>query len=153
MSNTSKAPVNRSSVYQLEHYLFALTQYVTSVEFKEDIKSDKQQKILREIGFITMAIDILKSTFLEKHHFEKKVVGWEDPNPYKKEGYLKIYYFSCIKVAGLCTGSNTAAITSVCKNNRKKTNGWVFKYREDWEQNEKAIEIGPEGLSFEMVKL
>jgi hypothetical protein len=145
--------ISREQLYQLEHYLFRLSELVGSVEFRDETKSDKQKKILYELGYISLTIDIIRQTF-QGNNSEQPVVGWPIENPYKEDGYMKVYYFSCIKVAATCTNTNQSKISAVCKKNRPYTGGWKFKYRNDWEENDVPIDYSLDGApGFDLIKI
>lgn len=122
--------------------------FIETYEFKE-LKSDKQLRIMKELGYIDIAIDIMNQLFSVKNGGERSVVGWmEDDN----EFYTTYYRFSCIKVAAIATGSDPSKIAQVCKGLRKSTNGrweedpdtgkkkwvnsWCFQYTEDFEEDQ-----------------
>ena len=157
--------INRDMLYQLEHYLFTLSRFVDTVEFKEDMKSDKQRAILHEIGYISICIDVIRNAFHGGNN-EIPVVGWERDNPDETD-YFKVYYFSCNKVASLCTGVTPTKITQICKGHRKASGGkwilneetgrkeyrggWTFKYRDDYEENDVPGLITPSGPMFDII--
>lgn len=142
--------INRQELYQLEHALFALAEYVDTVEFKQDLNSQKQFKILKEIGFLEIAIGIIRCTFAGSNQ-EIPVVGWLKEDPNEEHGYFKVHYFSCMKVAALCTGTSTSKVSAVCNGRRKTSNGWVFKLRSEYEENDKPIEWSLDTPAFEIV--
>lgn len=143
-----RPPISRDQFHQLEAYRFKLVMFTQGFEFK-DLKSDQQLRIMKELGYIDIAIDILTQLFASKGEAERPVVGWmEDDN----EFYTTYYRFSCIKVAAIATGSDPSKIAQVCKGLRKSTNGrweedpntgkkkwinsWCFQYQEDFEEDQ-----------------
>ncbi len=141
--------ISRQQLYQLEHYMFSLAEYVDTPEFK-GMKSSKQLKILQEIGFMEIAISILRQTFNGGNQ-EIPVVGWQIDNPNEAEGYFKVHYFSCMRVAADCAGTTTSKVSAVCRGERKSSAGWNFKLRSEYED-----EVDPnwslETPSFEIVE-
>ena len=130
--------ISRDDLQQLEHYLYALCRYTDTPDFQKDTNSQTQGKILHEMGFITMAIDIFKQTFKGTGN-DIPIVGWEIKNPDEKYGFLKIWHFSSAAAAGRILGINKSHIGSVCRGNkiRQSAGGWSFKFTYDFEEEEK----------------
>jgi hypothetical protein len=141
--------ISRQQLYQLEHYLFRLGEYVDTPEFKEK-NSQQQLNILKELGFMEIAISILRQTFHGGNQ-EIPVVGWQIDNPNEAEGYFKVHYFSCMRVAADCAGTTTSRVSAVCNGKRKSTAGWNFKLRSEYEDGE-PVTWDLDGPSFEIVE-
>ena len=123
--------ISRDELQQLEHYLYALCRYTDTADFQKDTNSQQQAKVMREMGYITMAIDIIKQTF-KGTGTDIPIVGWELKNPDEKYGFLKIWHFSSAAAAGRMLNINKSHIGSVCRGARKSENklkwtrfGWV----------------------------
>jgi hypothetical protein len=142
--------INRQKLYQLEEYLFRLGEYTDSIDFK-DLKSLQQNNILKEIAYIDMAIGIFRMTFKGDNQ-EQPVVGWQTNNPNEADGYFKLYYFSCMKVASDCTGVDATKISAICAGRRYTSKGWKFKLRSDYEENDEPIDYSLDRPSFEIIE-
>lgn len=142
--------ISRQKLYILEEYLFRLGEYTDSIDFK-DLKSQKQYEILKEISYIDMAIGIFRMTFIGDNQ-EQPVVGWQENNPNEAEGYFKLHYFSCMKVASNCTGVDATKISAICKGHRRYSKGWKFKLRSEYEENDKPIDYSLDRPSFEIIE-
>jgi len=146
-----RPPVTRDQLRQLEHYLFALSRYTDTVEFQKDIDSRQQRKILYELGYMQMAVDILKNV-LAGTGGEVPIVGWEAKNPDEKHGFIKIYHFSSAALAGQCLNINKSHIGSVCRGDRASAGGWCFKYKSEYEEEE-AITFDPHSPTFDLITI
>lgn len=135
MSNY-RPPISRDQYHELEAYYFRLCLFTTSVEFK-DLKSEKQNRIKHEIAYMNMVLDILNRVFSVKHGTERAVVAWKKDTD--EDEHKLIMSFSCIKTASLVLECNKSKITSVCKGLRPHTGGYIFKYKEDYEQNRNFV--------------
>jgi hypothetical protein len=91
--------ISRDDLQQLEHYLYALCRYTDTPDFQKDTSSQKQGKIMREMSYIIMAIDIIKQTF-KNTGTDIPIVGWETKNPDEPYGFIKVWHFSSAAAAG-----------------------------------------------------
>jgi len=146
--------MNKETLMQLEHYRFALAEFIDTPDFKHEIGTVKQRDILVELGNIEMTINIMRNIF-KTDNVEKAIVGWPLDNPNKKDGYLKIYNFTSAALAAKILGLNTSKITSVCKGNitctggkhvyckeekrRVRKDAWYFKYLSDYNEDESTV--------------
>lgn len=146
-----RPPVTRDQLRQLEHYLFALCRLIDTAEFQKDTPSLEQNKILVEIGFIAMAVDILHSTFRGTGG-EIPIVGWELKNPDKEYGFIKVYHFSSAALAGQCLKINKSHIGSVCRGERNSAGGWCFKFKAEYEEEE-SYSFDPNSPKFELIPI
>lgn len=146
-----RPPVTRDQLRQLEHYLFALSRFIDTAEFQKDVDSMTQKKILHEMGYMTMAVDILHNTFRGSGG-EVPIVGWELKNPDKEYGFIKVYHFSSAALAGECLNINKSHIGSVCRGARKSAGGWCFKYKSEYEEEE-AYSFDPNSPRFELIPI
>lgn len=148
---TYRPVISREELQQLEHYLFALTRFVDTADFQKDTSSQKQQKVINEMGYITMAIDILKKTFVGTG-CEKPIVGWEIKNPDKEFGFMRVWYFSSSAAAGRILNINKSHISAVCRGGRKSAGGWIFKLQSDYEEEERQ-NFNSESPRFDIINI
>jgi hypothetical protein len=155
-----RPPISRDEFHQLEAYRFRLVMFTGSFEFK-DLKSQQQMKIMRELAYMDIAIDIMTQLFSVKGGTERPVVGWMEDSD---EPYTTYYRFSCIKTAALSIGGDPSKIALVCKGLRKSTGGvweinketgkkewvnsWCFQYQEDFEEDQNYT-FDPNNTKFE----
>jgi hypothetical protein len=98
-----------------------------------------------------MAIDILKQIYSGTGS-EVPVVGWELNNPDIEQGYMRIYHFSSAALAGKCLGINNSHIGSVCRGERKSAGGWCFKFKSEYEEEERYT-FDPNSPKFEIIDI
>jgi len=146
--------ISRDNIQQLEHYLYALTRFIDSTEFQKDTNSQLQGKILHEVGYITMAIDILKRTFVGTGN-EVPIVGWEVKNPDEAFGFMRIWHFSSAATAGRILNINNSHIGAACRGARKTAGGWNFKFKAEYEEvdADELYNFDPNSPRFEIIKI
>ena len=146
--------ITRDNLQQLEHYLYGLTRYIDSAEFQKDTDSLTQRKILYEVGFITMAIDILKRTFKGTGN-EVPIVGWEEKNPDIKFGFMRVWHFTSSAIAGKILNINKSHITAVCRGTRKTAGDWCFKYKTEYNKSieDELYNFDPNSPRFEIINI
>ena len=146
--------ISRDDLQQLEHYLYALYRYTDTPDFQKDTNSQKQAKILHEMGFIMMAIDIFKQTFSGTGN-DIPVVGWEIKNPDEKYGFLKIWHFSSAAAAGKILNINKSHIGAACRGARKTAGGWNFKFKSEYEDvdADELYNFDPNSPRFEIINI
>lgn len=142
--------ISRDDLQQLEHYLYVLARYIDTAEFQKDISSQAQGKLLNEMGYITMAIDILKKTFTGTGN-DIPIVGWEVKNPDDEYGFFKLWHFTSAATAARILGLNNSHIGSVCRGVRQSTGGWAFKFKAEYEEEE-VYSFDPNSPRFEIIK-
>jgi hypothetical protein len=133
--------VTREHMHYLEYYLFTLLRYVRSREFVQELKDDKQRRILYEIAYIEMALNILRTIFTPIGR-ERPIIGWEVNSPGVKVENKIIYYFSSAIVAAECTDCAQSNIGEVCRETKKQIKGWSFMYESEYEKD--SITLSPE---------
>lgn len=117
-------------------------------EYKE-LSTEKQDRINREINYMSMALHIMTQLFAVKGGTERSVVAWQDM---EDEPYTRVFRFSCIAVAAMALGCNKSKISAVCQGKREHTGGqwilnqetgrkeyrnaWKFMYEEDYDEDQ-----------------
>ena len=131
-----RPPISRDQFHMLEAYYFRLVMFTDSFEYKE-LNGMKKAKIDGEISYISIALDIMTKLYAVKGRTEKRVVAWRDDD----DRWIRIFKFSCIKVASMALDCNQSKISAVCKGNRPKTGGYYFKYEDEYDndQSDKVI--------------
>ena len=133
-----RPPIRRSQFRQLENYLFALIRFSESIDFTLDITGHERDKLLREISYIEMSINII--SYLYKGDDEARpIVGWCRSDDSIEYNYMNVYKFSSIKVATECLGLNAVRVEKVCERTVTHTCNWVFRYLDDYEKKEATI--------------
>jgi hypothetical protein len=148
-------PVNRKDLYQIENYLYNLILLSESPEFVLEEDINKVRKILREIDYMRMTLNILLHVF-KNDPGERPVVAWDLDNPNKKCDYQTYWFFSSIKAAAIILKGEHRHIKSLCDGKRKMpacrqaleqpvkvkggnikhtTTGWLFRYKDKWDDN------------------
>ena len=148
---TYRPPVSRDQLQQLEHYLFALLRLTLSQEFVLDLDSQKKSKILGEMHYIDMTINILKHTFRGTGN-DIPIVGWDDYDSAMPSGYRTVYRFTSAATAAVCLDLNNSHVTAVCKGDRSHVGGWTFMYLSEYEDIE-PLDYGPNGVLYDIKKL
>ncbi len=137
----TKKDLSISDVYQLEHYMFRLFEHMQSDDFLQE-KADIQRKIYNELHHIEHTITIFRQLLEEPAR--TAIVAWKrnDDDPL----YRRLYCFTDIKVASLCTGTspnNIKACATVLRDvyaqekalnkdiKKWSRNGWYYKYADD----------------------
>lgn len=144
--------IDKNKIKQLEHYKFNLALYIESSEFKYDIKSDKQQMLLQELQYITMFIQIAKDVFNLSGR-ERPIVGWEVYNKEDiKDGHTKIYHFTSAALASQILNLNPSKVTAVCKGRRGSTGGWLFKYLNEYLEEDEVVGMQSDLPFYEIIK-
>ena len=131
--------INKNNLKQLEHYKFNLALYLESPEYKYELSTEKQNKLLNELNYLSMYIDIAKQVF-NLSGTEIPIVGWEVYNKEDiKNGYTKIYHFTSAALASKILNLNPSKVTAVCKGNRGSTGGWLFKYLSEYLEEDEVV--------------
>jgi hypothetical protein len=145
--------INKNDLKQLEHYKFNLALFIESSEFKYDLHPEKQRRLLNELQYVSMYIDIAKSVF-NLSGTEIPIVGWEMYNEEQIKGkYIKIYHFTSATLAAEILNLNNSKVSAVCRGKRPSTGGWIFKYLSDYLEEERTISgIDPTLPFYDLVK-
>ena len=146
-----KLPVTQEEVLQLEKYVYELHRYTQTAEVMKDMETDKVHKLLIEVQYIQMALNIYSKLFPKK----KAVIGYSIDETKKEHKYIKYWLFSSAESAGYILNEIPQRIELMCKGKRKTpvvkqslrkpirlengnlryiTQGWIFMYKEDWDK-------------------
>jgi len=143
-----RPPISRDQYHDLEAYYFKLVMLTDTYEYRE-MKTIHRDKIAREISYINLVLEILGITFLgAKGNNERSIVAWKEKLD-KHETYRRIFVFSSGIVASKALGISASKITGVCKEHRKTASGYIFKYEEDYHEDEGHLEFDASGTRFE----
>ena len=70
-----------------------------------------------------------------------------------KNGYTKIYHFTSAALASKILNLNPSKVTAVCKGNRGSTGGWLFKYLNEYLDEDAVVGgISPDLPFYEIIK-
>lgn len=157
-----RPPISRDTYHYLEAYYFRLVMYTMTVEYREDLNSDKKHRIAQELNYINMTLSIMKQLFSVKGGTEKSVVAWEADS---EDKIRVVYTFSCIAVAADSLGLNRSKISAVCKGKRPRVGGkwtlnettgrkeikggWHFTYEDEYEDDE--LQFDPNSNEFKFI--
>jgi len=137
----TKKDLSIKDIHQLEHYVFNLFEHMQSIEFLE-LDAEVQRNMYNELHQIEHTISIFRQ--LLETPAKTAIVAWKrnDDDPV----YRKLYCFTDIEVASLCTRTSTSSIKSCAtvlkevyaqekslnKDIKKwSRNGWYYKYADD----------------------
>lgn len=144
--------IDKNKIKQLEHYKFNLALFMESSEFKYKLNGEQQNKLLHELQYIGIAIQIAKDVFNLSGR-EKPIVGWEVYNKEDiKNGYTKIYHFSSAALASQILNLNPSKVTAVCKGHRGSTGGWLFKYLNEYLEEDEVVGMQSDLPFYEIIK-
>lgn len=131
--------INKNNLKQLEHYKFNLALYIESSDYKYELSLEQQRKLLNELNYLTIYIDIAKQVF-NLSGTEIPIVGWEAYNKEDiKNGYTKIYHFTSAALASQILNLSSSKVTAVCKGRRDSTGGWLFKYLNEYLEEDAIV--------------
>ncbi len=122
--------VSSQLYYEIEIYFFKLAMYTDSKEYSE-LSTKNRNKIDQEIHSIRAIIDVMRM-FRQIPSQEKAILAWKQFAEHEDE-HRRIFRFSSSTVASKCLGADPGKILSVCKGERRTTNGYIFQYDEDYE--------------------
>ena len=142
-----RPPISRDQYHWLEVYRFRLVQYTTSVEYREDLKSEQQDAITRELNYMNIALNVMEHLFSVKQGKERSVMAWKEKEP--GDRVVMVHRFSCIKVAADALGCNRSNVSAVCKGKRFQTGGWHFAYEDEYEDDDYLM-FDPNNTKFEL---
>lgn len=138
--NRSK-PTKETYEY-LELYQYKLVKFTESLEFLQEINSQKQLKLVHELSTVSITLNVLKSVIDIE---EKPVIAWEAD----ASEYLVYYRFTNPHIASLALGCKEKYIIAVCEGGMTKANGYYFCYEDEFDIDIKVFNPNSNKFKFE----
>lgn len=112
----------------IEVYMFNLLRFICTTDFIE-LKSDQQDKIMKEFDFIKNCFTIIKNFFKSK----EQIIAYQTVEGLDK-GF--VYSFSTVEVASSVLDCKLDQIIQCLNGSLKVVNGYKFEYESDWKKSE-----------------